>query len=1143
MRSFNALARSEKIGQHQLLEASAGTGKTFAIEQIVIRSLLESDNPPCLEEIAVVTFTRAATRDLRLRLRNALMQALLAIEQRETAPKADYLEAICESGEAIVFRSRQLLQQALYTFENAEICTIHAFCQHLLTDYGVAPKGDPLTAADLQGLVRDFLRSELDELLIHPIQLSRLWHSSRYRGDTEAVIRAIAELIDSSLKINPPPSFAKAADMFCLLLKQGQQQYGWTTERLIADFNTEASLYNELHSRGSKTLKPAWQNRVARVASLLTTPSPSAATLAELIEEGLPWLEAFIPEKRVKRSKPLPAGSLNYPDFTRWLKDTIWPILQPQSSEHHLLAQLAAGCQQLMRRYTEQEERYTYDDLLSATADATLSPDFCQAIRQRYRLVIVDEFQDTDPLQWKILEHLFLVPEWQGALYLVGDPKQSIYAFRQADIYTYLQAASSLGPTQCASLDTNYRSHPLFIAALNRFFNGEQIPNLIHLPATNKSLPYRPVHAGRQASELTLVPSSEVGISLLLSPILKTAKTAQIKQIEEEVWLPYIAAEIHRLKKNYGVEYRQCAILVRDRYQSSRVAAALKKYSIPVVQQRTTLLAEAPAVAALRELISAVLRPYDLAALKIALGGRLLAWSYTDILTLNNPQVLENTLINCSRWRKKLQTEGVASFLQAVLESSDCQQIMTIGERLLATPDGELFFQDLWQLVELIINWQNSSQNSSDLLNFFEALPELDSSYEDFLHRQHTSNDGVLISTIHASKGLEYAIVFAIGLSMRTPSPKPFKTHNLSIIPIEETSEAYLEECRENDAEKLRQLYVAVTRAKYRLYLFSTTADDTKPSIEPVCLPGQAAPLELYLAQLCMPDEEDHYPFIGKLSSKTIDDAIVALPGINAPLTTQLISTVDTSSIEPTSTIVPKLCTPTDIAPLPVVSSPVSFSRLQKQLSSNHAHITPSAISSESGEYLLPSGTAFGSLMHLLLQKVPWNSALDNDCCRKALKPYIAASRYAAWEDSIIDMVKSAFNALLPAAQGSFTLNEVKEELTYREIEFLGQLTVSEAHCKGIIDLIFMHNGYYYLIDWKSHFLGADIAAYSPERLAAVVEHHGYEQQMTIYTQALKRYLAIIEPRPFEACFGAAFVVFLRGLMPGSSSGIYSIHN
>ena len=627
MKQFDVLDRNLSIHRHYLLEASAGTGKTFSIQNIVVRLLIESTAesiPPLINQILVVTFTRAATRDLKVRIRANIDLALTHLQGSfEAAP--DYLKAIIEKGEEAVLQAKRRLQQALFTFDQASIFTIHSFCsrqlrQHALeSDLGFQSNDglNSLPASEVKQIIRDYFRTGLREGTYSTEQLAILLKKD---PDQKKLISTIRR----GMTIAPQRSFELLYLRFVEVMNRLKIEYLINAKLLLEDFKLQSDAYRNYQSGVSKS---DCLEKITSFAALFDKETWDFNDFDLLIKEGIVWIKALNPELRKK--KPPTDDLLHFPGLRKVLQQELEPIVEEASDDNCLLARLAHDCGRHLQRFLNEEERLDPDDLLKKMERALHLPSFADKVRKEYQAAIIDEFQDTDPLQWKIFQRLFLPDDkkWKGFLYLVGDPKQSIYSFRQADIYTYLAASQALGGDHCYTLDVNYRSQLPLVEALNVLFDSDQF---ISLPKHNSYLPYKPVKAAQKAHPFSFL-EERGAVHFFLSEV-------QGKQVdgEEQVYFPFIANEIQRLREHHPFQFSHFAILVRDRIQALRLSNYLEARQIPYVNQKGTRLAESDALPALIHLLQAVLRPHDRSSLKTTLGTRLLGWTHQELIRLEN---------------------------------------------------------------------------------------------------------------------------------------------------------------------------------------------------------------------------------------------------------------------------------------------------------------------------------------------------------------------------------------------------------------------------------------------------------------------------------------------------------------------------
>ena len=509
-------------------------------------------------------------------------------------------------------------------------------------------------------------------------------------------------------------------------------------------------------------------------------------------------------------------------------------------------------------------------------------PLFVKMLRTKFKAAIIDEFQDTDPVQWEIFRKLFVD---HGHLYLVGDPKQSIYGFRQADIYTYLDARMHVGSDSVASLDINYRSTPALVEALNAIFCMTSQPELICLPRKNMIIPYLPVQSGKKAAKKTFFDGRGSVHFFSFDVSQNENQKVSREEIAEHNFFPFIAQEILQLHR-IGHDFNDFAVLVSDRYEEAALTKFLKKYRIPVVPQHSGLLTESPAFSAFQELLKGIHSPHDESAFKTALGGPILAFKECDILAISDYTKWEELLSQFTSLKKTWTEHGFSYFIQELFHRRWLGENLTLAEKLLNQEEGLEFYRDILSVCEMLYEYCSGVQISSKQI--LDALDDMlllhDDDPQTPKKRIDPDHQGVNILTIHSSKGLEFEIVFALGVVKRKQKPEGLisaltdqKGSFPPLIPIVEKDDPHFEAyVRELDAEKMRQLYVAFTRAKQRLYVPILLGKALSKNFI-----GCASPLDLYFAKVgrsnldleelykTIPRESNEvYQFIEKLSKE-----------------------------------------------------------------------------------------------------------------------------------------------------------------------------------------------------------------------------------------------------------------------------------
>lgn len=972
MQRFDCLALDCPLFGPHLLEASAGTGKTFSIEHIYVRLILESVQ---VEQILAVTFTRAATRELKARIRANIEKALRLISSQN--PVWDYLQPYLGSQEAM-----RLLTDALVGFDRCQIFTIHGFCYRMLKEFSFEANVGSLSNPDegvkipekLQHAVFDFLRNEID--VICPEQITLLLKQ----------FDSIDEIADRLLRLEEVGFSDSFSELFA---KCKAALHVWQVE--------EAKLLEDFHAL-EKNYRASVKGNFEVQVKALANPD----LFPKLLKERGSLFDFLGPENRKVRAEEPPF--LHYPGFFDWARVHIGPLVKQK-----VFPVLQMAWNQIAEKVVAQEEYFDPDEMLLLMKKAVDGVEFAERVRKKYAAAIIDEFQDTDAVQWEIFQKLFFEGSLR-ALYLVGDPKQSIYRFRKADIYTYLKARDFLGEECLYQLDTNFRSSKNLIGALNALFAREWL----HLPKINRTLPYISVKAGAQVAEPLFDEKGAVHFFLA---------EGEPASLFDEVFLPYAVREIEKL------ELKSSALLVKDRFQAERALDLLKKRGIPAVARSHTPLGATDAFRAIEELFAAVLSPHDKNRARIVMAG-----------PFAKPDV------SFSEYKLLLEERGIIPFAKEFTLDSDAMQIF-----------------------ELLFAWQKKEGFSFEgLRRFLKELKHLNAE-EGGRRRMEVDEEAVQIMTLHISKGLEFDVVFALGLASRTPPS---------------------EEVEEGNAEKKRQLYVAMTRAKKRLYV-------------PIALslkeadPGTDSPMELFSRSF-----EGSFP--NQLDALSKQESIT-LERLSSPIFLGPVPTFQKQapSIAPLSQ--PRPFTPSYIS---------SFTTLAQTKEGDMKRSETDL--SQFTLQTMPRGSDTGIAIHTLFERLfsakkpIWRDPLAIDAL---VAENLLFSPLFPWKEAIQQMVRQAVSMPLQTDGEFFTLNEIEEFQV--EMEFL--FSSPPNFIKGFIDVIFYYRNKVYFLDWKTNWL----EDYGTASLQKAMEAHDYGFQAALYAEAIKRH--------FKADFGGAYYLFVRG--------------
>lgn len=1157
MLSFDVLNRTQPIHRHTILEASAGTGKTFAIENITVRLLIESDgeSPPLtIDKILIVTFTRAATRDLKERIHKTINQALhycgAALNGENLSGCPDYLLRHMELGFDAIKTVKRYLEQALFNFDQAQIFTIHGFCGRMLSlhamECGLSYKASieedaALVLTKLRQAVHNFLHTEITTELFSPEQLNVLLKSTARQ--TDKLEEELLKIVQTGSDIVDSESLGQQLRAFQTAMSDMKQNEQLHPDKILADFFTHVPSYKGLCDKSSNIF-PAILAAVEKFAALFKQESWELSDFDMCLQEGICFLELFDNSNLKSKKTPPAPTSLNYPCFMDNLRLYLQPIVDRARHAPTIWAKLARACQQFIQRYQAEEELLGPSDLLHFMCQATQYPEFIKKVRQSYTAAIVDEFQDTDPIQWEIFAKIFAsgAAHWPGYLYLVGDPKQSIYAFRQADIYTYLAAVDLLGRQSLASLDKNFRSHPNLIAALNTVFSAAHC--LFALPKIGSSLAYKPVMAGKAA--LDFFPQIQAGLEFW-----ELTSAEKWKACEDRIVYPAIAAELMRLKQQ-SFSFGQCAILVANRFQAESLGAYLLKCNIPIRRQKASDLAQSIAFPVLRELLWGILYFRQRGSLLKALAGKAIGMDQHILSELHaNEALWQHILQQCDFLRNLWLEKGFGIFFSHLMNSIWTPQGTSLLNHLIQQKDSGLFVREWQDIADVLILEEGQKKLSPEaLIEFLDHLTHF-SALDDARAKGYVdlNEDGVFILTTHISKGLEFDFVFTPGLCYRTKIDHnrllPISIGPKQVLrPIASTNDpAFIKYCEEIDAEKMRQLYVALTRARLKVYIpvYFSQAPST------ISL-GEASPMDLLMAKLAGPHE--HYLAL-----------YARLRDSSAGVLSQFTGAAHISMRKLTETTAPtwQSETPAFILDAPHrLSLPVTAKWIQSftSLTQGTYHAEASLLSvphdfahKEKSVHTLPAGAATGIVLHQLFESLSFDMLKSCKSAQELLpciRPLIRDACFLEWEEVLADIVFNALTLPLQSHDGQFCLADIHPARMYKEMEFMYACSpelnltpaLSPGYLKGVIDLIFAFEGKYYLLDWKSNWLGPSQEYYQQPALHRAMRDHGYELQIDLYIRALSKYLKTFDQRPFAEVFGGVYYLFLRGL--SANTGVWS---
>lgn len=1193
----------------RLIEASAGTGKTWNICGLVLRLLLERGLP--VQQVLVVTFTKAATAELRERVRTRIAETLARL-RGGPAPAGDpFVDELLRS-----LRQRRglrdadmaaQLELALQTFDEAAIFTIHGFCQRALTDTSFSA-GLPLAQTELAddsalrlAVAQDFWRRHVAGVRLPPALAADLlqrrdsperWARLLQRQGAKPLSRLLwPALLDATPATDLPAQLA--AQLTALQAAHQAARHTWQTAR--ADI--VATVQAGLPQLNGGVYKPAtlaqaeadWQERLA---------SPDAlAPTGELPKLHLFSRDTLQPKKGCP---PLPPH-LFFEQAQQLL--ALRAELQQQLAQARLrlLRQWLHEGPQRLRALKRERRVLAFDDLLfnlherlQPGKDGAAPTVLASALRAQYPVALIDEFQDTDPLQFSIFHTLYgtaaAADEEAPALFLVGDPKQAIYSFRNADLHTYLRARSEAAAQY--SLAENQRSSPPLLQGLNALFGAHPqaflLPGLHYQPVRCGAKPrpgWRDDSAPRAALQLWQLPAGEDG-----EPLPKPAAAqAAAQACAGEIARLLQAADAGRVAHG-GVPLAggHVAVLVRTHAQGATMRLALAALGVASVELSQSSVFHSPDAEDLERVLAAVLQPTRESLLRAALATSLLGFdaSALDALAADEAQLL-GLVGRFTAYRAHWLQRGVGPMLRSLVAHEG------VSARLLARPDGERRLTNLLHLQEALHQAAPEHTGAEALLRWLQAQRQAEGATADSAQLRLASDRNLVqIVTIHKSKGLEYPLVFCPFLWDGHPGGgadtlEGRAYHDAQGQPvldfrderdIADIAAIKAQGALERSAEQLRLIYVALTRAVQRCYLVVGPYSQRGAGGRRSSAQSLRSRLNWLVAGTAfMPDGWNKHKLgaadIAAAWQHWADGLARTHPGA-ADL--QPLPPGPWAPLPPPTTDADQLAALSPPSPLPGAwwigsySSLTQGARHEGAALDHDARLQPladaelperAAAQAPADDDILhfPRGAEAGNCLHALFEAVDftqpaaWPAAITHTL--RLQPPGAVAAALAPRLPAMLQrLLHDVLNTPLP---GAGALVAVPQRRRLVELEFMLPAADLPAHAlaqalhdhglpvpafsfrrlqgylRGFIDLVFEQQGRWFVLDWKSNHLGDQPADYAAAPLARAMAAHGYDLQALLYTVALHRHLQRRLPGyAYETHFGGALYLFVRGVRP-----------
>ena len=1024
-----------------LVAASAGTGKTYNIQNIYVRLVVESGLR--VEQIQVMTFTEAATKELRDRIRRVLlaMSRFLAGDvngmKEEELARLEKLRACArarlpQGGDGADALARSRVELALMEFDQAAISTIHGFCRRILarfafeTNSAFATEFEDTKLADLRLRVRDWWRRE--------------------RSAVDPAVRDQLDLVTLQKDVG---ALAGKAD--------------WQIDTTNAD-------------------QPE--------GILLKT----AKTLVEAYEAARPL------------------------------------------------------------RKTQ-----TFDDLLHAVREAlqheARGPELAKRLRTEFKAVLVDEFQDTDPVQYDIFRYVFLSDETASAVYFVGDPKQAIYSFRGGDIYTYKAAVTRPDVAdRTFRLDRNFRSTPRLIDAVNALFKDvANDDGTYRRTFGDDAIPYEQDLAASTPKALQVEGKDDPAPFRLVSVERASDRTDAV-----------VDSVLKVLAEQPGLSPKSIAILVSSHAAGQDLRKALREKRVPAVLQKAGNVFAGETALELYDVLQAMALMGGQKQIRTALMSNFFSFTPEEI-----DAAAGDVFADMVGFFGELNGIWLRRGFNAAMAALEKHPKCDFRRRFAGFPDGERRLSDIFQIIDLanaaiqvlgptphaLVGWVTERINLSG-----EMKDEEDA--EEYARQLESEDDAVRIMTIHVSKGLEFPVVIVpLSSGRNIESPYFFHDENGRLIASTDPS-AKPKAKSEQVAERLRLLYVALTRASQRtIVVAAESLFESDPALSQLVANARAhqagetdagSPIQ-WLSY----EKEDLPDYVRK--------SVAAAEWIDA-------ETPRSYSLEPTRGSYSTL-------------SPASHESDAAERDYDAEDQTSSVEGDCHAIFKMGGGTKIGIAWHEIFEKIPYDAdaaairlQTENSLRLNGVLPSDAAK---AEEDVTVvsDMVAATLNWELTSPTGErFTLRDVgmSDHICEWEFDFSSASAVDttatiaailreewagdvsksrflacldnwdkkipKGFLKGFLDLVFRKNGYYYVVDWKSNVLTRSAEGFSAEGVVDEMARAGYFWQYLLYSVVLQRYLkeTMGAQYSWERHFGGIRYYFLRGVAAGGEAPVFA---
>ena len=1182
------------LNQISLIEASAGTGKTYTIGSLYLRLLLKAgennfSRPLNVEEILVVTFTDMATEELKKKIRERITDAIdkltaFAETQDKSAFKNDeFLTTLCDN--LNIFEAIHRLKLAEQNMDLAAIYTIHGFCRRMLMQY-----------AFHSGIHFNLeLIKDQSDLLVR--FANEFWREHFYPLDFESANFIATELVspanvlsllkadlgkDLHVEIENKQALSVSMQIFLQQYLGGRQKALNELKAFWLESADEISaiITNELEKDYPKDQLKSLNRKKYQVKRLgdwinkinQWSNNPRDYQINTTLKDYLlqSSIEKNCEELTDKNKDKKPATPFYSPIFAE-LEKRVNALMTPDLLSKLTLYHYRQGLQQKLLDYKLNHQEKSFDDLLRLLCEALQGEqgdELAEMIRFQYPFAMIDEFQDTDSQQYAIFSKIYRDnPEKNTGFIMIGDPKQAIYRFRGADIFTYLKASDEA--QSCFELTKNYRSEKNLVDGVNALFDFPQSPFIY------QNINFTAVDSRDDHLRFYLNGKAEPAYRFYLTESDKVNKTemAKICAISIQHWLKS-AVENQAVFQNEDtcktLQPANIAVLVKNRYEAADVIQELQKLGIASVylSDQSSVFDSHVAVELLR-ILKACLNVAERPILN-AIATALFGLNAADIHQIQqNEADWQRWADSFAQYQQTWQRQGILAMLHQILLEQG------ISERLLSQATGERDLTDFLHLAEILQQAATLHESEAALLSWFEKQIQGEGRQEAQI-RLESERQLVKIVSIHKSKGLEYDLVWLPFLAVPSKIPTAgdmnvyySKERDETLWDMENRNLNALYE--ETFAEELRLLYVALTRAKYQMAFALPAQFDKKwNALHYVLSQGEIG------KEINLSDSKNTETLLQTFKEKMQDNMeICTKPNLEAfPALSINTKNDDLKAAEFTGNIEQdwRITSFTSIEQghrrqnyftESAGKKHAVFDDVKDYDSQNTIEISTALLSENESNILdLPRGKQVGTALHRHFENCYFSDLANTEEIDKLRQSLQLDETFTEplqnWLQQISHTpLSKEIGITLADLANKDCIKEMPFYLAIREyfdVEAFNHALKAHHHLpseplqfeqiqgmvRGSIDLVFRHNGKYYLVDYKSNFLGLTLADYNQEVLKKEMLHSHYDWQYLIYTLALHRYLQSVVPHyDYARDFGGVFYLFLRGMNGEPQSGVF----